>query len=119
MSRRSKTPGAVRYAYLRLRILQFGMAGLPRSMQRNWRMMRILATPPWVDMKAIEVVYEAAHGKGHTVDHIIPLNHPRVCGLHVPWNLRSLPANSNFSRGNGWCEWHGDLFSEPEQLRLI
>lgn len=72
-----------------------------------------------MDMREIGEVYERAHAKGNTVDHIIPLNHPRVCGLHVPWNLRELPSASNFARGNAWCEWHGELFAEPEQLRLI
>lgn len=86
---------------------------------------RILATPPWQDMREIKPFYEEASrltketGKLYTVGHVIPLNHPRVCGLHVPWNLAVESAKHNFSKGNAWCEWHGDLFSEPEQLRLI
>jgi hypothetical protein len=86
---------------------------------------RILATPPWVDMRDIKPFYvEAARltletGVLWTVGHKTPLNHPRVCGLHVPWNLEVEPAKLNFSKGNAWCEWHGDLFSDPEQLRLF
>lgn len=36
-----------------------------------------------------------------------------------PWNLAVESAALNFSKGNAWCEGHGDLFSTPEQLRLI
>jgi hypothetical protein len=86
---------------------------------------RIIATPPWADIKAIREVYRKAEAltkstwKQWTVGHIVPLNHPRVCGLHVAWNLEPEPANVNFSKGNAWCEWHGDLFSEPEQFNLF
>ena len=86
---------------------------------------RIIATPPWADFAEIRKVYkEAARltratGVQWTVGHQTPLNHPRVSGLHVPWNLKPEPAKTNFSKGNAWCEWHGDLFSEPEQLRLF
>lgn len=72
-------------------------------------------------MRAIKRVYiEAARltrvtGVVHDVDHIVPLNHPRVCGLHVAWNLRPMPARTNGAKGNGWCEWHGELFPESVQ----
>lgn len=70
---------------MRKRILEHGMDALPRSWRRKWMMQRIIATPPWADMAAIKAVYVRAAelgaqtGKAYTVDHIIPLNHPRVC----------------------------------------
>lgn len=92
---------------------------LPKWLHRKYWRQLILATPPWADFKEIRKVYQEAADKGQTVDHIVPLNHPRVSGLHVHWNLRVIPAAMNYSKGNAWCEWHGDLFNEPEQLRLF
>lgn len=76
----------------------------------------VLSAPPWVDRKALYALKAEARlmtdvtGVLHTLDHIVPLNHPLVCGLTVPWNLRIVPAVSNFSKGNRWC---------PNQLELF
>jgi hypothetical protein len=55
----------------------------------------IRATPAWADRDAIRLVYEKCAlvnrrypGTGFVVHHIIPISHPRVCGLHVAENLR-------------------------------
>lgn len=58
------------------------------------------ATPRWVDKAAIIKIYEEAVRQGLTVDHIVPIKHKDVCGLHVPWNLTLVPASDNYSKGN-------------------
>ena len=39
-------------------------------------------------------------GIKHEVDHIIPLQSPFVCGLHVEYNLQVITAKMNRSKGN-------------------
>ncbi len=70
---------------------------------------KLSATPPWLDeehKKRLSSLYKACRnvtersGKVHHVDHIVPLQGENVCGLHVWWNLRIIPAEMNLSKGN-------------------
>ena len=88
--------------------------------RRDYIVQAVLSSPPWVDIKALrELQRQAAALPDGTLDHEVPLNHPRVCGLTVPWNLKVSTRAANLSKGNAWCQWHGELFDQPEQLRLM
>ena len=64
------------------------------------------ATPTWVDrselqrLEAERVKIENDTGVRYEIDHIIPIKHPLICGLHVPWNLQIVTAQYNNSKGN-------------------
>lgn len=124
-----KTPagsfGARPCRTLRAALLAGNWLVLPPSWRRKWMVQRIIATPPWADFGEIRKVYQEARrlsehsGEPYNVDHIVPLNHPRVCGLHVAWNLRAIPAGPNMAKSNNWCPEQLEMFDGPEQLRLL
>lgn len=67
------------------------------------------ATPKWlsaIQHAQMQEFYDIAVAKSvqtnipHHVDHIVPLLHKMVSGLHVPWNLRVVPASDNCSKRN-------------------
>lgn len=65
------------------------------------------AQPDWQDPKPIRKIYrrcKAMRQAGHDVevDHIIPLNHPLICGLHVPLNLRITERQINAIKSNNY-----------------
>jgi hypothetical protein len=85
------------------------------------------ATPIWLTKEhnqQIKNIYQRASelteqtGESHHVDHIIPLTHDLVCGLHVPWNLRPTLGSensskcNNFNPHNDWQTGRKDLLTK-------
>lgn len=72
----------------------------------RYRAAQLQATPTWADKEAIAEAYEFTKvrermcGGRWSVDHIVPLRSPKVCGLHVEHNLRVIPLNENKAKGN-------------------
>lgn len=73
------------------------------------RARKLMSTPTWLDedhLWWIDEVYELATlrtkatGIDWHVDHIVPLQGRKVCGLHVPWNLQVITASENSKKGN-------------------
>ena len=60
------------------------------------------ATPKWANLDDILDVYKEASYMGLEVDHIIPLKHPLVCGLHVWENLQLLSRSQNARKSNSY-----------------
>lgn len=58
--------------------------------------------PSWVDWDELSKIETFKPSKNHELDHIIPLNHPNVCGLHVPWNLQWLTRSDNQKKSNSF-----------------
>lgn len=74
--------------------------------------------PEWVDPSALRSLRHEAkwktiiYGERYVLDHIIPVTHPLVCGLTVPWNLRVVTYQHNARKSN-------KLYDPPEQLDLL
>lgn len=73
------------------------------------RAAKMQRTPSWLTeehRKQIEDIYREAKmrevetGIRHHVDHIVPLQGKLVSGLHVPENLRVIPATENIRKKN-------------------
>ena len=76
------------------------------------------ARPSWANRAALRAFWlesrrrTAETGVQHSVDHIVPLIHPLVCGLHVENNLRIIPLTENIRKSNN--TWPDMWSSQPE-----
>lgn len=78
-----------------------------KTMERIAR--KRMAIPKWANQFFMEEAYDLAArrsklktggiSKWH-VDHIVPLQSPLVCGLHVHNNLQVIPGKENLAKGN-------------------
>jgi hypothetical protein len=83
--------------------------GTANALSKRYKLKKINATPDWLSesqLLHIKCKYQLAamlniHGvEAWHVDHIVPIRGKDVCGLHVPWNLRVIPAKENMAKGN-------------------
>jgi len=83
--------------------------GTANALSKRYKLKKINATPTWLSesqLLHIKCKYQLAamlniHGvEAWHVDHIVPIRGKDVCGLHVPWNLRVIPAKDNMTKGN-------------------
>lgn len=79
------------------------------SLERKRQASKLQRTPAWLtdfDKLKIDCLYQVAamrtreSGYSWHVDHIIPLQGKTVSGLHVPSNLRVIPAPENLRKNN-------------------
>jgi len=73
-----------------------------RAERRNLRKRQVrqakLSCEKWSDIAE----FKKNRPKGHQLDHIIPLNHPDVCGLHNTWNFQWLTKSDNIKKNNSF-----------------
>lgn len=80
---------------------------IQRAKVAKRRATKLNATPYWLtdkDITRIKKIYEDCPS-GYQVDHILPLQGKRMCGLHVPSNLKAIPASENSSKCNREPDW--------------
>jgi hypothetical protein len=64
------------------------------------------AVPKWASKEAMQSFYDAAiketkaTGEKWSVDHIVPLKSPLVCGLHCEYNMQIMRFSDNSKKGN-------------------
>lgn len=69
-----------------------------------------LATPLWRNKKAIIAIYKEARrlsvltGIKYEVDHVVPIQGRRVCGLHVEFNLQIISKIENNRKHSKYSE---------------
>ena len=99
---------------------------------RGWSYYRTMwdAQPPWADREKILEIYKWSQelneiGDNVEVDHIVPLKHRLVCGLHCEDNLRVIDKRINQQKSNHY--WPDSPFEQytffgeeiaPKQLTL-
>jgi hypothetical protein len=77
-----------------------------RRYQSTRRARIYTATPKWMNIVKVQDIYKEAveleyiTGIEFHVDHIIPLNHKLVCGLHCEDNLQILTSYENMKKYN-------------------
>ncbi len=84
--------------------------------RRSYSFATVISVPTWCPRWRIDLLHAWAKMKSeltgveHVLDHEVPLCHPYVSGLTVPWNLRIITRKQNAAKSNRFM---------PDQLELI
>jgi hypothetical protein len=76
------------------------------AMAAQRRARKVHATPAWASKVRIAEIYALAQSRTKAtgfewqVDHVVPLQSKKVCGLHVENNLQVISANENRKKHN-------------------
>ncbi len=81
-----------------------------RASANKRRAAKLKQSPAWAKEDAIKSFY-ANCPEGYEVDHIIPLMHSDVAGLHVLTNLQYLPEGINKRKSNKILECYSEHIS--------
>jgi 5-methylcytosine-specific restriction endonuclease McrA len=84
--------------YHRARYRQFKSSYIERNQRREKR----TAQASFPHQREILSQFYRDCPEGQQVDHVIPLRHPLVCGLHAIANLQYLTGPDNLKKGNKW-----------------
>ena len=77
--------------------------------RRRWPITAALALHYQIETRKVY----AACPSGMVVDHIIPLRHKLVCGLHAPWNMQYMTREANRDKSNSFDEALGIDYTAP------
>lgn len=109
-ARQRRSTGDTRQAHLdALKKYRAKSQSIRTKLQMARKSAKLKRTPAWLtefDLLKIKCLYQLAAMRNREsdqswhVDHIIPLQGANVCGLHVPGNLRVIPAIDNMRKSN-------------------
>lgn len=83
--------------------------GLVNANTRKYQAAKLNRTPSWLtpdELERMSCYYQVAamlskeSDREWHVDHVVPLQGKKISGLHVPWNLRVIPATENLKKSN-------------------
>lgn len=93
---------------------------IQKHKRRNYIVACYLSMPEWVDraemrrLEALAARLTLQTGIPHELNHIIPISHPLVCGLTVPWNMEVVTRKVNAAYSNCF-----DLREPQEQTEWL
>lgn len=96
--------------------IRYSEWGTKKGTNRVTAIERSFRTPRWVNISDIKFIYDNCP-RFYNVDHIIPLIHPLVCGLDVPWNMQYLKKSENSKKSNKFDETYNNTSWKVKRLK--